>query len=362
MIASIALIGTSAACMGGTIDNNQVRTFAGGQEVARVSVMTYNVENLFDTEHDKDREDFTFLPLAMKQANPELMAGCEKMGNDHYIQECKEMDWNEQLFDTKLNAVANVIQQFNGVGPDIQILVEVENQNVVDILNKKKLQASKYITSVVLEGPDTRGIDTGVLSRFPQWDKPQMHVIPFKTKTPQDAAIAAKTRGILEVRLLLPGNQKASIFSVHFPSQSNPSYLRQQAIEHLNTLKNALPRDVIAIAGGDFNVTSQEDKSTGYYTKILGSEWLVSHQIGCRGCEGSYYYGKDRTWSWFDLLTFSPSLDGSSAWKIDRNSIHTPNSAPGQKNRYNEPMRFDYKTGQGVSDHWPMYAEIYLTK
>ena len=42
---------------------------------AEVSVMTYNVENLFDTVHDKNREDFTFLPLREK-GKSEVVAFC----------------------------------------------------------------------------------------------------------------------------------------------------------------------------------------------------------------------------------------------------------------------------------------------
>ena len=39
-----------------------------------ISVMSYNVENLFDTVHDQGKEDYTYLPLSLKQKSPEIQA------------------------------------------------------------------------------------------------------------------------------------------------------------------------------------------------------------------------------------------------------------------------------------------------
>ena len=45
-------------------------------DTARVSLMTYNVENLFDTVHDEGKDDYAYLPLSVKQAHPEYLATC----------------------------------------------------------------------------------------------------------------------------------------------------------------------------------------------------------------------------------------------------------------------------------------------
>ena len=47
-------------------------------QAARVSLMTWNVENLFDTEHDAGKQDFAYLPLSVKRAHPEYLASCVK--------------------------------------------------------------------------------------------------------------------------------------------------------------------------------------------------------------------------------------------------------------------------------------------
>lgn len=322
--------------------------------------MTFNVENLFDTVDDVDRDDETFLPLAYKKAHPEVMSKCDQNSNDYYIQQCRETDWSEEVFETKISRVADAIRNVNaGRGPDILAVVEVENINALSLLNERKLKDLGYKTVVLIEGPDTRGIDPGLLSRFPEWDKAKLHIIPYVNEQGQPDKAGAKSRGILEVRLLLPDGTKTAVFVGHFPSQSNPTQLRKQAVLELNRLKAQLPKDVVAIAGGDFNITHEEDLTNGYISKILANDWLVSHIVGCKGCKGTEVY--KRTWSFLDLLAFSPMLDesrGTSAWALDTASIEIPKPTKDHVNRFGEPERFE-PPATGVSDHWPVYAEIY---
>ena len=356
------LIRSVAVTFGLIFSAASLPAYSGEAAPSRVTIMTYNVENLFDTVHDENRDDYAYLPLSVKKSMPDLKEHCAKMGSDFYIKECMELDWSDAVLDTKLTRIADVMKQIgNGKGPDIQIFAEVENQRVLEILNKKRLQGMGYQTVVLIEGPDNRGIDPGIISRFPQWRPAKLHLVPYKGKNENEQRMGDRSRGILEVDLLLPDGQKLAVFAVHFPSQSNPGYLREQAITHLTKLMTELPSDVIAVAGGDFNVTSDEDKATGYYDKILRSEVLVSHQVGCKACKGSYYYHSQKQWSFFDVLAFSKSVDASnrpSKWHLDTASIRTPNDAAQQKNKWGEPLRFDPETGFGVSDHWPMYAEL----
>lgn len=330
----------------------------------RVSLLTYNVENLFDTVHDQGKDDFAYLPLAVKKAHPEYLATCAKITVQAWRDECEKTDWTDAKLEEKLTRLADVIGQINdGRGPDILLLDEVENRHAVEMLNAR-LGKSAYQTRVLLEGWDERGIDTAVLSRLPQWDKPILHKVPYQNENGDSSDKTGKTRGILEVRLLLPDGQKASVFAVHFPSGGGPGYLRRQAADYLAVLKQQLPSDVLPIVGGDFNINAGEEKEHGYIANNLASTWNVSHLIGCSDCKGSYYYHTLRQWSFFDIFLFPMEMteDGFNGWKVDPASIRLAHQSRYQVNKWGSPARFeDGKYAEGVSDHWPLYAEIYLS-
>ena len=344
----------------------EATTTAPATDAARVSLMTYNVENLFDAVHDQGKDDYAYLPLSVKQAHPEYLAQCAKIDVPRWRDECEKTDWTEALLNEKLKRLSAVIGQVDqGRGPDILLLDEVENLGVVERLNSE-LPKAGYQTRVLLEGWDERGIDTAVLSRLPQWDTPRLHPVPYRALGKDDPARVSKTRGILEVRLVLPGGQKAAIFAVHLPSGGAPGYLRQQAVAYLAQLQAQLPADVLAIVGGDFNINAGEEQQHGYIAKDLARDWSVSHLLGCAGCQGSYYYHTQRQWSFFDILGFSPALNqpsGFNGWRLDAASIRLANHSPYQTNQWGSPARFDSgRNAQGVSDHWPLYAQIYWSQ
>ncbi len=324
----------------------------------RVSIMVYNVENLFDTKHDEGTEDFTFLPLTAKKEE-NIKAGCAANSSDYRKKECLETDWSEEVLEKKMSRVAHVIRQVGeGRGPDILILAEVENQNVIDTLNKQHLRDSGYQTAKVIDSFDPRGIDPGILSRFPMWREPKIHRLPLKAETKEGEYAASRTRGILEVPITLPDGTKALVFGLHFPSQSNPTYLRKQAVEFLNEIEKGLPTDVVAIMGGDFNITSSEDKDFGYFSKTLNSVWQVSHLEGCKACDGTHYYHPKTEWSFLDAVLVRRASIETTGWRVDPNSVKVPNESKYQVNKFGSTARFNANSPFGVSDHWPMYLEI----
>ena len=50
---------------------------------------------------------------------------------------------------------------------------------------------------------------------------------------------------------------------------------------------------------------------------------------------------------------------GRASWRVDPTSIRTPTDRLIQVSRNLTPARFDEDQPTGVSDHYPMYAEIY---
>ncbi len=323
------------------------------QKPNTVSVMTYNLENLFDTLHDKDREDFAYLP---KNQKGPYIKECKKIRNTYYQKICLTLDWTQSVLDKKLDNLATAILQVNkGRGPDILIVTEVENLNVLKQLNKKLKRAHYNITHI--EGFDKRGIDIAFLSRLKRKGKPTLHRIAFKAKNARDKKWMMRSRGILEATMILPSGELANIFGVHFPSPRNPTYWRAQAIETLNRLVNRLPKNRLALAGGDFNITRKENNRKYFYEKILGKVWKVSHLMGCDSCQGTYPY--KGSWSFLDALLLRRALH---PWHIDKKSVGIPNRTRVQLNPYSNPARFNAKTGYGTSDHFPIYLQIQLNK
>ncbi|MCB0422529.1 MAG: endonuclease/exonuclease/phosphatase family protein [Bdellovibrionales bacterium] len=329
------------------------------QRPDEVSIMTYNVENLFDTAHDKGKDDLSFLPLSLK-AQPKHKAECQKITNPRYKEQCLHQDWSDSVLEEKMQRLAQVILQVNnGRGADLVFLQEVENINVLKQLNDKYLKSAQYKHIVLLEGPDHRGIDTAFLSRLEMTTPPQLHKIPFKGKSAEDQKKMEQSRSILQATFRLPTGTPLTAFAIHFPSPGHPSYWRKQAISHLNYLKSQVPKDHLVIAGGDFNITAKEDQKNRLYQKELAEKWLVSHLIGCRQCKGTEFFSKGQSWSFLDALLFDKKFqDRQAPWQIDVTSISVAHRVPLQNSSIGTPARFDKDNPVGVSDHWPVYARL----
>ena len=52
-----------------------------------VTIMTFNVENLFDTQHDEGKDDYTYLPLRAKD-NAAHRARCARIERERWRRQC----------------------------------------------------------------------------------------------------------------------------------------------------------------------------------------------------------------------------------------------------------------------------------
>jgi hypothetical protein len=104
------------------------------------------------------------MPLSVKNTE-EHLGYCKSLrfGQD----ECLKMDWSDATLNKKMERLAAVIKSVNnGQGPDILVLAEVENMNVLQLFASGPLASCNYKTMVLFEGSDPRGIDLALLSRF----------------------------------------------------------------------------------------------------------------------------------------------------------------------------------------------------
>ena len=324
-----------------------------------VSVMTYNVENLFDTIHDDGREDFTYLPLTEKN-HPQVKAFCSSQSGFRR-QECEETDWSEKILQQKFAAVAEVIRSVeNGKGPDVLLLAEVENERVLKQLVSLQLKDLGYQTVVLLEGPDVRGIDPGFISKLPLSGKPKMHIIPYVEANPEKLKWAQRSRGILEVSVVLPNKNPLTFLIGHFPSQANPVEWRMQAVAFAkNLMAEKMKQGSAVVLGGDLNITTEENAQHGFFTKEFSEVGQVSHIVGCADCFGTYNY-KGR-WDFLDALIFSKNLNVVGA-EVIADSFQTVRLPINMKKNGN-PLKFDpTQKVPGASDHFPLYSRIRLIK
>lgn len=345
----------TAAC---THDTPALRGEA-ADDIQPVTIMTFNVENLFDTEDDPGKDDRTFLPLAMKQT-AEHREACARIEVERWRRQCLEWDWNEEVLDRKLSVVAAAILQVGeGRGPDIVALQEVENLRVLERLRQEYLAGAGYRRAVLIEGRDQRGIDVAFLTRLEVAEAPALHRIPFDDF---EVERVADTRGILEATFRLPDGALLTGYAVHFPAPYHPTEMRVAAYQYLNVLKATLPEDRPAFAAGDFNTTSQEDREQDMLERFARPHWTVVHEQDCDGCRGTSYYPPDDSWSFLDMILWSPAqVRGAEAtWQLAESSVQLANRTPEQVTAQGTPARFRMPGATGVSDHWPLVFSIEL--
>ena len=355
LMLSLSVSALLAAC---AADAPRDRTGTESATTIAVTVMTFNVENLFDTIDDPGKDDKAHLPLSAKQSAAHRNA-CALIEVNRWRDECLNLDWNDDILEHKMTVLADTILQVNdGRGADIIALQEVENLAILERLRMDYLSAAGYLPAILIEGTDARGIDVAFLSRLPLARPPRLHPlsIPGFRERERD------TRGVLQADFQLPDGSPLTGFSVHFPAPVYPTEMRVAAYRHLNGLLAALPDDHHAFAAGDFNTTRSEDAEKHLLDSFARPEWTLAHDVGCPGCKGTYYYAAGDDWSFLDMIFFAPARGGNATARIRADSVQIANGNPEQVTSNGTPLRFDPEHRRGVSDHWPMIATIEVTQ
>jgi endonuclease/exonuclease/phosphatase family metal-dependent hydrolase len=326
-----------------------------------ISVMSYNVENLFDTLHDQGKEDYTYLPLALKQKSPEIQAYCNGLERESWKKSCLETDWNESVLNNKIKNISKVLSSYNrGRGADIIVVQEVENKRVLTQLVDRGLSHLGYKYIALIEGPDSRGIDVGIISKYP--------IISEKLHLVNLIGIAKNTRGILEAKIKID-DKSVTVFGNHWPSQNNPSTARMEASKLLIEKAKESNSNVI-VATGDFNTLESELPNA---IKNLSEEFIDIHyqadlRVLKRLWAGTHWYNGH--WGSLDKMFVMKNFHGA-VLKYRSFNILPYKFLLGDKALTDEntgvtttfkniPQRFDIKSGKGYSDHLPIVFRIQL--
>ena len=212
----------------------------------------YNLENLFDTNHDEGKNDYEFLP-----------EGSYK--------------WTTEKYKSKLHNMARVLSEMGtdklpDVGCAAIGVAEVENAGcLTDLCNQPVLKARNF-QFVHIEGPDQRGIDCALLYNPSLFKVRNVKLIPYIYNRPEDAN--RTTRGFLVVSGTL-AKEHVTIIVNHLPSRGAPAYAREDGGSQLRVVKDSLQKDdpnVKLFIMGDMN----DDPQDLSMSKYLGAKREIS--------------------------------------------------------------------------------------
>lgn len=316
-------------------------------EAKSLKVMQYNAENFFNTGFDEGTDDYTYLPLFLKHSLPGQAAYCETL-KGNFRQACLNLDWTDEKFESKALNIAKVIRAFDasGRGPDVIVLEEVENEEVLKEIIKKGLPNLGYNYKVLIEGDDSRGIDVGVISRFP--------VISSKRYPIYVDGQRLDTRGITEVVLNVEG-KKVAVYGNHWPSQNNPVTQRIESAKTLMKAADAMSADLV-IALGDFNTIPKDTPSPfAFLTNFIDSE-KEARKLNPSLHPGTHYFRGE--WTSLDKIFVHKSSRLQADYKtyriVKEPFMMTTDAQSGQS----IPLRSDANRGTGFSDHLPIGIEF----
>jgi predicted extracellular nuclease len=155
------------------------------------TIVSYNVENLFDTIDDPTKKDEDFLPDSPSR-------------------------WNTEKYNKKIKDIALVLSSINkNELPELVGLVEIENAKVLtDLVDNINLKPGNY-SFVQHDSPDERGIDVALLYRPDEFQYVRHEIIPVNF----DLEPSIKTRDILYVAGKIGNGELLHVFVNHWNSR-----------------------------------------------------------------------------------------------------------------------------------------------
>jgi len=313
-----------------------------------VSILFYNVENLFDVIDNPDTEDDNYTPQG-------------------------DLHWTSKKLDNKVLNISKVVLSASGWNvPVIVGLCEIENQFVLDKLVKDTPLKSIPYKIIHKESPDHRGIDVAMLYNATHFYPLEYQYHPLIN----DKNEIIKTREILYVKGILNELDTVHIFINHWPSRfSGLLETKEQRKIAAQTLhakvdelvaKSYKPKIIIL---GDFNDNPTDESiletlmATPVNNNIVSSElynlsanWL-SQETGTLKYQSQWYF--------FDQVIVSGSLlmaksgyktSVTNATKADLQFLLEKDEKYGGI----KPKRtyYGYSYNGGFSDHLPVLLKL----
>ncbi|MDO5523123.1 MAG: endonuclease/exonuclease/phosphatase family protein [Bacteroidia bacterium] len=312
-------------------------------------IMFYNVENLFDTVDDPDKNDDEFLPGA-------------------------GMNWTPWKYWEKLRNITRVITAVGGMqSPALVGLCEIENDSVVfDLTRRSPLRAQSY-EYIVTNSPDDRGIDVALLYQRHQFNLLQHHEyeIVFQDKTTRP------TRNLLHAVGRIISGDTLDIFVCHWPSRSGGQRETEPARIHAAALlRNKVDSLFVVrekaniVVMGDFNdhpdnrsiFQTLGARSLNYHRSDKELYNMFFHRLKERNFGTYFFQGR---WGMLDQFIVSGNLlADSSSVRIKNSEAHIfkPDFLLEDDPKFGGKRPYRTHLGPryigGFSDHLPVYMDL----
>ncbi|MBI5542016.1 MAG: endonuclease/exonuclease/phosphatase family protein [Bacteroidia bacterium] len=326
--------------------------FSQEKKYKALCVAFYNLENLYDTVNDPNKNDEEFLPDG---------------GNK----------WNTEKYNKKLANMSTVISQIGdeiqAKGPVVLGVSEIENIKVLQDLVASPLLAPMNYGIVQIEGPDKRGVDVALLYQKQHFTVTSSRSVTLSIVGKPDF----KTRDQLVVSGLLDGEQMHFIVN-HWPSRSGgekkSAPLRNAAADLCKSITDSIMKtdaNAKIVIMGDLN-DDPSNKSLTEHLKVKGDEKLTQpgdlynpmykmHKEGV----GSLAYRDN--WNIFDQMIVSQPLllEDKSSLRFLKARVFKKNYMVQKDGAFaGYPFRtFVAGTWQGgYSDHFPVYIVLVKEK
>jgi predicted extracellular nuclease len=309
-----------------------------------MSVVFYNVENLFDLENEPGKNDGEFTPEG-------------------------EKNWDMIKYQKKLADISRVISGINeGDLPEIVGLCEVENEQVLAELVMTGLLANGKYKVVHHESPDFRGIDCALIYRPEEFKVTDHFAVPVRFEDDPGSV----TRDILYVKGRTRNREEFHIFVNHWPSRiGGVAQTESKRIAVARILKGKI--DSVLAASSKAHIIVMGDMNDDPDNKSL-LEVLNAQPPSTTGAtlvnlmfpdfkEGRGTYNYRGNWNMLDNLIVSPGLLDDRGFRCVEEKGHifreewmeyknrdgeiSPNRTYGGPNYYG-----------GVSDHFPVYFRL----
>ena len=288
-------------------------------EKSSLRIVSYNVENLFDTHHDTLKNDSSFLPDGM-----------------HH--------WTYRRYQTKIDRIAQVLVNIGGwESVPLVGLCEVENARCLrNLCYELRRFHYKYVH---YDSPDERGVDVALL-----YDSTRLNILNSRALSLSLDGDA--TRDILYVSALYEQRDTVHVMMCHLPSQlggaSNTDWKRQRAKSLLQSQIDSIlllhPSANIVVMG-DMNTSAQDDL-TGMVNLMIPMQ-----KMG----QGTHKY--QGIWTCLDQFYVSQSIATKAT-----TTIFSPRWLLEEDAKYLDykPHRtyIGYRYNDGYSDHLPIVLTI----